>query len=45
MIGCVEFTFNASFFCLGWRRLSWYALFLISIRYQWYLYIISLISL
>ena len=36
MIGCVEFTFNASFFfvwCgaffyLVWRRLSWYALFL-----------------
>ena len=35
MIGCVEFMFNASFFCLVWRfffylvwrRLSWYALF------------------
>lgn len=42
MIGCVEFTFNASFFfvwCgaffyLVWRWLSWYAIFLISIRYQ-----------
>lgn len=34
MIGCVEFTFNVSFFCLVWRFfylvwrwLSWYALF------------------
>ena len=34
MIGCVEFTFSASFFCLVWRFfylvwrwLSWYALF------------------
>ena len=41
MIGCVEFTFNASFFCLVWRFLylvwrwlSWYALFKISIKYQ-----------
>ena len=41
MIGCVEFTFNASFFYLVWRFfylvwrwLSWYALFLISIKYQ-----------
>ena len=34
MIGCVEFTFNASFFCLVWRWLSWYALFKISIKYQ-----------
>ncbi len=42
MIGCVEFTFNASFFLFGvalffnwvWRRLSWYALFKISIKYQ-----------
>ena len=43
MIGCVEFTFNASFFfvwCgafffyLVWCRLSWYVLFKISINYQ-----------
>ena len=42
MIGCVEFTFNASFFlfgvalffCLVWRCLSWYALLNISIKYQ-----------
>ncbi len=42
MIGCVEFTFNASFFLFGvalffylvWCRLSWYVLFKISINYQ-----------
>ena len=41
MIGCVEFTFNASFFVwcgaffyLVWRWLSWYTLFKISIKYQ-----------
>lgn len=42
MIGCVEFTFNASFFLFGvalffylvWRWLSWYALLNISIKYQ-----------
>lgn len=41
MIECVEFMFNASFFCLVWRFfylvwrwLSWYALFKISIKYQ-----------